>query len=358
MKRVLGRIARFVVLPILALLLVTALGLLGYRAVVRSRLARERAIAPPGIASREMVDLGGVEQAVLLRGRDPRAPVVLFVHGGPGDTLMPLAGLLDPALEERYVVVHWDQRGTGASYATTPEGATLTMDRIVADCCELAERLRARFARPRIALVGHSFGSLVGALAAARRPDLFDAFVGVGQVVDCARTEARGLELALEAARAAGDARTERRLLALGPAPFAEHWKGDLVERTAFAQGGCVGRTPGIARVLLAAFTSPDYSLGDLYGALAGGLRSRDALWPDLRDLDLERAAPRIEVPCTFCLGARDRIAPPDVAERWIARLDAPRGKRVVRFEASAHCPFFEEPEAFVRALDAALAAR
>src|SRR5690606_28112799 len=52
---------------------------------------------------------------------------------------------------------------------------------VVADGIELAEQLKARFDEPLI-LLGHSWGSVVGVEMARRRPDLFAAYVGTGQV--------------------------------------------------------------------------------------------------------------------------------------------------------------------------------
>ena len=66
---------------------------------------------PNGIASLEKVILGGARQWILIRGEDASNPVLLFLHGGPGTPIMPVAHHFGHRLEQRFVVVHWDQRG-------------------------------------------------------------------------------------------------------------------------------------------------------------------------------------------------------------------------------------------------------
>jgi hypothetical protein len=62
------------------------------------------------IAELQSITLGGFPQAVLLRGNDRRNPVLLYVHGGPGASQMPIARTYSDELEKHFVVAHWDQR--------------------------------------------------------------------------------------------------------------------------------------------------------------------------------------------------------------------------------------------------------
>jgi len=171
------------------------------------------------IAAIEQVELGGFRQTILLRGHDVRKPLLLYLHGGPGSAHMPLAPFYSAELERHFVVVHRDQRGAGASCEGV-DPATLSLDQIVADALELAESLKARFRQPLV-LLGHSWGSLVGALAAQRRPDLISAYVGIGQLVNLRRNEEISYRWVIEEAKRRGDSAALDALRAIGAPPYA-----------------------------------------------------------------------------------------------------------------------------------------
>jgi hypothetical protein len=60
------------------------------------------------IAELTTATIGGHEQALMIRGRSTDLPVLLRLAGGPGGTDIG-AMRLDTGLEERFVVVTWDQ---------------------------------------------------------------------------------------------------------------------------------------------------------------------------------------------------------------------------------------------------------
>ena len=64
-------------------------------------------------------ELGGVEQKVTLEGRRADAPVVIFLHGGPGSPLPISVGTrgMFPDLTDRGT--SWDAARTAARSATT-----------------------------------------------------------------------------------------------------------------------------------------------------------------------------------------------------------------------------------------------
>ena len=101
----------------IAILALLTLALVVFRAYEQRQVAKRIEITSPNrIDSLEKIKLGGVEQWILIRGWNRGDPVLLLMHGGPGFPCMPFAHVA-AELEKRFVVVHWDQRGTGKSYS-------------------------------------------------------------------------------------------------------------------------------------------------------------------------------------------------------------------------------------------------
>jgi pimeloyl-ACP methyl ester carboxylesterase len=306
---------------------------------------------PGSIAVLEEVTLGGVKQSVLIRGRDVANPVLLLLHGGPGTSELGLWRVHNlAALEQRFTVAVWDQRGAGKSYAAREPISAMTVEQLVADARELSEWLRRRFGQERIYLAGHSWGSLLGVLTVERHPELFHAYVGIGQAVSMGEGERLSYEWALARAEEARDQRSVARLRKIGPPP----WSGDVVakvlaQRTVLARyGGEVHGNPrGAALILLGCvLKTTEYCWRDRVNVFRGAFASMRVLWPQIQSIDLMEQAPELEVPVYLLEGRHDHEAPSVLAERWFRTLAAPR-KALLWFERSAHLPNVEEPEAF-----------
>jgi pimeloyl-ACP methyl ester carboxylesterase len=305
---------------------------------------------PDAIAALERIPLGGQEQTVLIRGRDRTNPVLLYVHGGPGFAQLPVAPLYGEALERHFVVVHWDQRGAGASCPGT-DFATLTRERIVADALELSERLGRRFGAGdgRIFLVGHSWGSVVGALAVQRRPELFYAYVGLGQVVAGRRNEELSLRFVREEARRRGDAEAIAELATIEP-PYTDREALEAQRRRLAEYRGSVYAVDRAREALLPALFGREYTLGTRIRFMGCFQRTLDALWDGLDGFDVLTQIPRLDVPVFLFTGRHDWNTPYPLVEEWAARLEAPHVE-IVWFDGAGHMPNLEAPEAFQRAL-------
>ena len=96
------------------------------------------------IAALEPVFLGGMEQWILMRDHDTDNPVLLWLHGGPGSSQMPIAHAIDTDLERAFVVVHWDQRGSGKSNPIGFDASTMSYEQFISDTHELTTYLKER----------------------------------------------------------------------------------------------------------------------------------------------------------------------------------------------------------------------
>jgi pimeloyl-ACP methyl ester carboxylesterase len=308
---------------------------------------------PGSIAVLEKVRLGGVEQSVLVRSEDASNPVLLFLHGGPGTSELGMVRAHNvAALEKRFTVAVWDQRGAGRSFAARRPESGMTVEQLVSDAYELSVLLCRRFNQEKIYLVGHSWGSALGALTVARHPELFHAFVGIGQVVNMREGERISYEWTLAQAEQAHDARSVAQLKAIGAPPYPDPLRPKLmVQRRILGKyGGEVHGNPrGGSLILLASLLkATEYSWPDRINVLRGIFEGMRLLWPQILSIDLLQQAPELKVPVYFLEGRHDHEAPSVLAEGYHRVLAAPR-KTLVWFERSAHFVNVEEAEAFNR---------
>ena len=211
------------------------------------------------------VTLGGLPQKIHVKG-DETKPVLLFLHGGPGVCNRHTVMTVHADLQKEFLVVAWDQRGSGGSY----RGAaveTLTIDRLVDDAHELVLWLCREYGRKKVYLLGGSWGSELGTWLAYRYPEHIAAFVGFGQVVNGAKNEELSYQFALDEAQQAGDEKSIAVLKRVGP-PVMGVYKGGfdgmMAQRRVMMKYG--GYSQSIKAVL-------DRSIGYLlpYFRLVGG---------------------------------------------------------------------------------------
>src|SRR5210317_557408 len=69
------------------------------------------------ISTIEKINLGGVEQYLIIRGADSTKPMILYLHGGPGSPEIAFMKETNQDIENDFVMVYWEQRGAGKSYS-------------------------------------------------------------------------------------------------------------------------------------------------------------------------------------------------------------------------------------------------
>ena len=300
---------------------------------------------PAAVAELTQVPIGGHEQTIMIRGTNVDSPVLLFVAGGPGGTEIGTMRLFDAALEQDFVVATWDQRGAGKSYPALDPTSTLTLDQSVRDTIEVTEYLRNRFDEQKIYLVGQSWGTIAGVLAAAQRPELFHAYVGVGQMVDPKATDQMFYADTLAYAERTGNTALADQLAASGPPPYANVL--DYVP-SVFTGEPLWNNYPGrsTATEMPANLLVREYSLLDQVHSLGAFFDTFAVLYPQLQSIDFRVDVPTLRVPVYLMQGAYEARGREVLAEEWFTDLQAPT-KQLIMFDHSGHRPLFQEPARF-----------
>lgn len=308
---------------------------------------------PESIASLEKVRLGGVDQWLILRGRDVNKPVLLFLSGGPGASEAARVLRFNQDLEEHFVVAIWEQRGCGKSYPAGAPLRALTVEQYTSDLIELVEMLRPRFDEQKIYLVGHSWGTIIGVRAAQARPELFHAYVGTAQMVNVLETDRIIYRMVLDHARQNGDTAFVQTLETQGEPPYL----GKSPIRpysTLFGREYAVFEVPNIKNeeyrregdILLLMLKQPEYGWLDRVYYLLGLMNTFNAVYPQLQEMDFRLDATQLEVPVYLVQGRHDMNNPSQLPEDYFQQLKAPL-KRLDFFEDSGHGMIWEEASRF-----------
>lgn len=309
-----------------------------------------RAASAPSVATLEKVRIGETDQWVLERSEDVGNPIALFLHGGPGASQLTQNRRNTRQLEKFFNIVNWDQRGAGKSYRAIRDVGAMNIEQFVQDTRELTLYLLKKFDQERIVLVGHSWGSVIGALTASRYPELFSCYVGIGQVANMNDGEAASYRWTLDQAREHDDRRAIDALVKIGPPPYEGNWLAKTIRQRRYVGrfGGEVhgSRNGALGSFIRSLLFSREYTLPDRINLFRGVLRSLKLLWPELLDVDLFTSAPEFAIPVFFMEGRHDREVPSEVAARYFDSISAP-SKELIWFEESAHMPNSEERERF-----------
>ena len=75
--------------------------------------------------------IGNIDQWISVRSKNSAAPVLLFLHGGPGTAQISFSRKLQSALENDFILVNWDQRGAGKSWSKKLPESSMTIAKLV-----------------------------------------------------------------------------------------------------------------------------------------------------------------------------------------------------------------------------------
>jgi len=306
------------------------------------------------VFSLEDITLGGWPQKILITSNDTTRPLLLFVHGGPGFTEMALMMKYNQDLNNHFIVVNWDQRGTALSYKPSIPKSTMTMEQIIADGHDLTESLKKRFHRKKIFLVGHSYGTYIATTMASRYPKDYYAYIGIGQAANMMDNERVSLAYTIKMAKAAHNQKAIKELAILEKRfPNNSSYLPDLYARRKWLAyfGGAVWGHHDYNSLYTNMDTIPKGIYNEELAETSENF-TMEALWAQVMTIDLPKTAPKLKVPVYFMLGRHDFNAPYPLAVKHFNNLKAPY-KKIIMFENSAHLPCFEEPEKFNRVMAA-----
>lgn len=311
--------------------------------------------ATESISESKMLDINGTKQFVMIRGENLKNPVLLHIHGGPG--VSEIGGLrkYNKDLEKDFTVVYWDQRNAGKSYTENFPSSEIKVQKYVSDVEVLAKYLKDRLKVNKILLVGHSWGSQLGMLAAQKYPQHFSAFVGTGQQVAAYEGELQSYRYTLAKAKEFKVDSLIQQLQFIG-----EPKSGDFRTMYSIPEGFSLQKyiLLELNRKIYNGFTieklyanfqeSDEYTQKEKENYLNGANFANAHIEndPDYINYDLRKQIPEVTIPVFFIAGKFDYINPTPLAKEYFELLKAPK-KEFVLFDKSGHDPAWEEAERY-----------
>ncbi|TVQ06118.1 MAG: alpha/beta hydrolase [Balneolaceae bacterium] len=297
------------------------------------------------VSELKSLEIGGMKQWILIRGNDCSNPVLLWLHGGPGAAQMPVHHAYNRALENEFIVVHWDQRGAGKSNHKGFREETMTLEQFIEDTHELTQYLKERFEREKIFLLGHSWGTQLGIFTVQHYPGDYHAYISVAQVVHPARADSVSWHWLNKQVEVNSSNRQKRKFTNLGLPPFDEHDRYVSFAKMKDSFGG--GMDVSFGRLAWVSLRAKEYTIGDYVKWLRGANRGSGPMWEETRNVDLFRDVPELEVPAWFIAGANDFNTPAELIQDYVETLNATAGKELIIMNGTAHTPFIGDPEQF-----------
>lgn len=307
-----------------------------------------RILAPNGVQESYKTRIGGIDQWVNVRGQDRDNPVILFIHGGPASPLTPTLWQFQRPLEEYFTMVNYDQRGAGKTYGETDPASisnTIHIPRYIDDAIEVAEYVKKRYHKDKLILMGHSWGTIVAMGAALKRPDLFYAYIGVGQVINVRENERVSYEYALQQAKEHHNAEALKDLESIAPYPGDQPITRErIITARKWPQyyGGMTAYRSESPYFFNAPLLSPEYTPEQVRYVDEGNVFTLGRILPEFVQVDYSKVT-SFPIPVMMFMGRHDYTTPSVPTAAWLEKVKAPY-KQGVWFEHSSHMVMWEEP--------------
>ena len=149
-----------------------------------------------GINESMYLDVNGQEQWISIYGENKDNPVMLFLHGGPGDSYSFADFKIWRKLAEDYTVVNWDQRNAGKTWLHDSQDSEITPELMRSDLEVLTDQILAYTGKDKLTLLGMSWGTLYADDYALLHPEKVECVIdlsvaGVGIYTEQMRQDAR-----------------------------------------------------------------------------------------------------------------------------------------------------------------------
>lgn len=274
-------------------------------------------LAQHGIDTTQIISIGGIKHYISLKGKDNKKPLLLYLHGGPGGSVMDYADKFTSRLKEHFVVVQWDQRETGKTLQLNASPVPLSLAIFQNDTYALIKQLLNQFRHSKLYLAGHSWGTTLGFFIAEKYPELLFAYIAIGPMINQCESERVILKMMKERAIKDGNKKEIAELNKVN-IPFENGEQLYLHRKWLFHFNG---QTKTLSREYVLNWASTWLSI-----------------YNEASKINLLESLPAINCPVYFFIGKKDYQTNFNIAESYYNKLTAPK-KKLFWFDAAHAIP-------------------
>ncbi len=305
-----------------------------------------------GICLYETPEINGIRQYIQIRGADKKAPLMLFLHGGPGGSMAGLCHVMQPEWEHHFTVVNWDQRNACKTYLANKSNAAAisqsgTLEDYMADIDAVIAYLHTVYDFEKIILMGFSWGSLIGAEYAKRHGETVSHYIGVGQFIhyiDGLHYSCEWLRKVVKDAPADVEKINAFENSIPDPPQMTPAFMNSLQGFSML--GAKYIAKDGRAFPIKSLLTSPFLRFGEKMAMVHGNPKLFSGTYQTMLSHDFRNNL-HFDMPVLFVSGDEDFVCPNELLAQHFGQITAPQKKNVVIFKATHTC-FYDQPTAFL----------
>ena len=316
-----------------------------------------RILSSNGIDEKSYININGQNQYVFIRGKDINNPIILNLHGGPANPDAFLTYEFAKEIIEKFTYVSWDQRGCGRTYYKNkhvdPKNESTDFGQAIKDVNELVNYLCKRFKKNKVVIMGHSYGSLLGASYVAKYPERVEGYIGIGQSISIEDTQKMNYD---EAVNLQIDDKKKTDELEMAYKRLKKGFNLENLMKFQRLTVPClVANMPKLkqANQIKLILSSPDLAFNDLRW-LVGMLNLKVHYIRNKKLLDYTLSANiydignEYSVPMYFVSGEYDKSCRVDLLKKYYDDIVAPNKKLVIMKECG-HSPQIDAPVLFAK---------
>ncbi|MDE6386202.1 MAG: alpha/beta hydrolase [Lachnospiraceae bacterium] len=294
--------------------------------------------------------VAGIEHYLLHYKSKPEDPVLLFIHGGPGQTESFFAFVVEEYAGRDYNIVYYDQRGAGKTWLKNKKSKPDT-ETLKNDLLEIVLYLKREYGKEKIGILGHSWGSVLGSMFALEHPEHTLCYIGCGQVINIVDNERTGYAILKDAVEKGGNKKDIKKLDKIGEYPT------DYFDMKAYRKIGQIrslqgkyGLAQDFGKTVIDLWRrSPVMGTKDLIPFMTGIMVNMQ-LMRELMSFDLRKKGNRYQVPVYYVLGEKDGQTPIEISTKYFEEVQAP-DKKLYLIPDAGHAPMLDNVEDYRKAI-------